>query len=255
MDSNYSVLFAQNDLSLVDGVELYNHNFNQFPKRDIKINKLARQDRSIITSSEYSSKEIPVYAEVCGGSRSETEERLTYLKSLIQNQNEELKVNQSGDMVTYVATLNEFNLEWDGSNALVTMIFLSSDPIGASTTLTTIFSGNITTASGSLIGVVGGSFLIEPVISITITAVTGGTGSLTVRNAATQQGITLTATVGAADIVSIDSKNQIASINGIEKDFTGRFPTFYPGTQSLEYTDTFTTRTVSIAAQGNIRYV
>lgn len=251
----YSVSFAQNDISLVDGVDLYNHDFNQNPKRDIKINKIARQDKSIITSSEYTSKEVPVYADVCGSSRGGTEAKLTYLKSLLQGQNEELKVSQGGDTVTYVATLNEFNVEWDGINALVTMIFIASDPIGESTTQTTLFSGTITTGATSFTSVIGGSFLVEPTINLTINSITGGTGSMTISNSGTQQGITLTGTFTASTIVIIDSKEQEATINGAAVDFTGKFPVYYPGTQSLGYTDTFTTRNISLAAQGNLRTV
>lgn len=251
----YSVRFAQNDLSLIDGVELYNHDFNNNPKREIKMNKIARQDRSIITSSEYSSKEIPIWAEVCGGSRGGTEARIIYLKSLIQGQNEALVVPQGEDEVTYTATLNEFSHTWDGVNADVTMLFVASDPIGESTTQTTLFNSTITTASSSITSVIGGSFQVEPTINITITSVTGGTGSISVRNSGTQQGITLTDTFADGDVVVIDSKEQIATINGVSVDFTGRFPVFYPGTQSLGYTDTFTTRNVTVTAQGYIRYV
>lgn len=251
----YSVIYAGNDLSLAPGVELYNHDFNKLADRDIKINKLARQDRSIITSSEYTSKEIPVYLEVCGGSRSETEQRLTYLKSLLQGQNQVLKVSQSGDTVSYTATMNELSETWEGINVQVVVIFLASDPIGESETLTTIFSSTITTGSTSLSGVIGGSFMVEPTINIVINSVTGGTGSISVRNAGTQQGITITGTFAATNIVSINSKAQIVTINGVEQDFTGRFPVFYPGTQALGYSDTFTTRSVSLTAQARLRLV
>lgn len=250
------VTFAGNNINEAPGVDIYNHDFNALPKREIKINKIARQDRSIITSSEYSSKEIPVYAEVCNGSRADTEVALTYLKSLIQGQNQILSVPQGSDTVSYTATLNEFDIKWDGTTALVTMVFLASDPVGEVATLSTVFSSTFTQSSILIPGVVGGSFTIEPTINVVISSLTGGTGaSVSIRNAATQQGITITQDFTAGDTLIIDSKNQITTLNGLEIDFEGRYPIFFPGTQTLEYSDTFTTRSVTLTAQAKFRVV
>lgn len=251
----YQVAFEGNRLDLVAGVNLYNYDFTKLPTRDIKIYKLARRSKSIITSSEFTQKDIPVYMDVCSGGRQETEETVTYLKSLVQAQNGVMTVLEGGDEVQYIATLNEFNIEWNGPNAYCSLVFLASDPIGFLTTPQVLFQINaITTAYASATFNVDGSALAEPVTNIVISAVTGGTGKdVTLYNARTNQGITITGNFNSGDIISIDSRNLTITVNGVNKDFTGIFPTFQPGVQQVAYTDSFTTRTVNIAATNNTR--
>ena len=129
----YDVIFEQNNLNAIPGVKITNHEFNNLPSREIAINKLARRDLSIITSSEYSQKQITVWADVCGGTRGDTEAVVTQLKQLIQAQNGKLQVLQNGYEVQYTVTMNEFSIEWSGTMALVTIQFLASDPLGRTT--------------------------------------------------------------------------------------------------------------------------
>lgn len=253
----YSVKFAGNDLSVVSGVDLYNHNFNDLPQRDIKINKIARRDKSIITSSEYSSKEITVWLEVCSGTRADAEDTLAYLKSLLQTQNSPLVVIQGGEETEYTATMNEFNIAWDGVTALVSIVFIASDPIGRLVDTETLAAvTGITTATSSTNIFVDGSSLAYPLISITVNAVTGGTAAnMFISNGLTGQGLTITRTFTAGDFIEIDSENLTVEVNGSTSDFTGMFPQFGPGSQQIVYTDSFTTRTVDIIATYNPRFV
>lgn len=253
----YSCKFAGNDLSLVPGVDLHNHEFNTLPERDIKINKLARRDKSIITSSEYSQKTIPVYMEVCSGGRADTEDTLTFLKSLVQPQNGLLEVSQGGVDVEYTATMNEFNIVWEGTTALVTILFLASDSIGKqsdSETLADILA--ITTTNASLSMVIAGSATAYPIITVAINAVTGATNKqITVANGKTGQGITIERTWAANDILIIDSLNMTVTINGGVIDFTGKFPEFPAGSAQITYLDNFTTRDVDLTSVYNPRLV
>lgn len=253
----YSVKFSGNDISLINGVDLYNHNFNDLPNRDIKINKLARRDLSIITSSEYTSKNIPVFLEVCSGTRADTEDTLTFLKSLLQPQNALLVVSQGGEDTQYIATMNEFNIVWEGTTALVTIVFLGSDPIGKNTTSVTLASQNgITTANYSVSTTIEGSATAFPTTNITINSITGGTGkSITVANGKTGQGITITRDYIAGDIIIINSRDMNATANGTLVDFTGMFPVFPAGSGQITYLDNFTTRNIDINSVYNPRLV
>ena len=116
---SYNVLFNDNDLSAVPGVWLYNYDATTLPERDIKMHKIARRSLSIITSAEYTQKSIPVFMRVCSGDRQATEATLTALKGLLQPQNGTLELEQSGEQFEYTATMNEFNIEWDGSYAVL----------------------------------------------------------------------------------------------------------------------------------------
>jgi hypothetical protein len=249
----YSVLFAGNDLSLIQGVDLYNHDFNTLPQRDIKINKIARRNKSIITSSEYTQKSIPVYMEVCSGSRANTEDTLTLIKSFLQEQNKQLIGSQGGTAVEYTATMNEFNVAWEGTKALVTIIFLASDPIGRESASQTFISKlGLTTASYSESGTIEGSATAYPTTTITVNSITGGTTKqVTVSNAGTNQGITIERTWTAGDILIIDSENMDVTVNGVAANFTGMLPQWAAGSATLSYLDNFTTRNVDIVSTYN----
>lgn len=251
----YQVIFNDNDLSGLSGLDLYNHNFMRLPNRDIKIYKIARESLSIITSAEYTTKEVTVNLEACGGSRQETETVLETMKGIVQVPNGELKVLQGGVWYSYTATLNEFSTEFDGAKAIVTLTFIASTPIGESVEDFSLFSmTGVTTASSSYTFSVGGSAEAKPLITITITSKTG-TGTITVINARTGQGITLDEAFADDDIIEIISATKSVTRNGSEIDFTGIFPVWGVGTQQVEYSDTFTTRSVDVTATYNKRVI
>lgn len=253
---SYSVLFNQNDLSQVPGVWLYNYDATTLPERDIKIHKIARRSLSIITSAEYSQKSIPVFMRVCSGSRQDTEATLTQIKGQLQPQNGTLEVEQSGELYQYTATMNEFNIEWDGQYAYVTIVFIASTPVASSAQSNNLFSLSTTLASDGASFIVGGSYIAEPTISLLYSSVTGGTGgSISVFNASTNQGITITGDFTNGTIVEIDSANYTVQVNGVSTDFEGLFPVFPPGSQRVGYSDTFSSRTVTVTGVANTRIV
>lgn len=243
-----SVFWDGNDLSGVAGANLYNHDFNALPNREIKINKLAREDKSVITTAEYSSKEVTVFLHLFGCERADAELVLRNLKALLQQINKELIVNQAGEETKYIATLNQVSHEWFGGKLKVTLVFVCSDPIGQATTATTgIATTNITTQTINIALDIEGSFIAEPVITLTMTDITDGTDvTVTVKNNIIGQGISLTRDWADGDIVTIDSAEKTVTINGGDSDFSGIFPFFYPGDQVLGYIDGFSARDVDL---------
>lgn len=255
--SIYSVVFAGNDLSLLNGVTLYNHDANKFPERNVIRNRLARRDKSIITSSNYTFKEIPVYMDICGGSKTTTEEYIAQVKAVLQPQNQSLKVLNSGKEVEYTATLNQFNIQWNGANAYCELVFMVSDPIGKAVDTTTMFNiaGN-TNAIKYETFKVNGSSLAYPIITVTVNSVTGGTGkTITLQNGFTNQGIRVTADWVDNDVLIVDSSIMKVTINGLNVDFKGMFPQFAAGSQQFSYLDDFDDRNVDITATYQERYV
>lgn len=252
---NYEVIFNSNDLSDVPGVWLYNYDATTLPTREINIHKLARRSLSIVTSAEYSQKAIPVMMKVCSGSRQDTEETLTDIKGLLQPQNGDLEIMQSNRLMRYTATMNEFNIEWDGSNAWVQIIFIASTPVAEGAEKEPLVSFSTSLSSDGASFIVDGSYIAEPRITVTISAVTGGTGSFSIFNASTNQGITISGTFTAGAIIEIDSSNYTVLVNGISTDFVGLFPVFPPGSQRIGYSDTFSTRTVTVTVEYNVRVV
>lgn len=251
----YSVQFNSNELSDVPGVWLYNYDATTLPTRNVNIHKLARRSLSIVTSAEYSQKMIPVLMRVCSGSRQDTEETLTDIKGLLQPQNGTLEVLQSNRQMEYTATMNEFNIEWDGSYAWVQIIFLISTPVGTSAEQEPLVSFSTSLSSDGASFFVDGSYIAEPLVTVTLSAVTGGTGSVSLFNASTNQGITISGTFTDGDVIEVDSLNYTVLINGVNTDFEGLFPVFPPGSQRIGYSDTFSSRTVTVTVEYNVRVV
>lgn len=251
------VYFAGNDIEAIVGASLIDHNFNDLPNRQLNIYKLARANKSILTSAEYSSKEVTVRFHLRGCDRGETELVLEDLKSYLRPINQPLIVRQADKDITYNdATLNEINYEWFSNKILLTLVFTVADPIGYDDTTTSLLNTTVTSSTLSSAIENQGSFDAEPVVNLTVTTVTGGASqSLSIKNEETGQGITLTRTWANGDTVEIDSLNKLVTINGTNSDFSGQFPTFPPGTGSLGYTDTFTTRSVDLSVEYQRHYI
>lgn len=250
----YYMEFNQNRIDMVEGAEVVNSNYNQLPARDIKIHKIARRDLSIITSSEYTQKELVVSIDIATTCREDTEKIIRTIKGLLQGQNGLLKIWNAGIKLRYTATLNEFNIAWTGGMALCELVFIASTPIGEADEAEPLFTLNgITTPVASRTFTVDGSFKIEPLINVVFRA--ASTGSFTLINGATQQGITVTGTFANGDTVTIDSKEYSVQHNGSEIDFLGAFPTFPVGAQTIGYTDTFSSRIVDISSEYRQRVV
>lgn len=251
------VYFSGNDLSLVVGAYIIDHDFNKLPERIVAINKLARSNKSVVTSAEYSAKEVSVIFHLYGCDRDEAEEALVALKGQLRTVNGDLVVKQASIDTTYSdATLNEISYEWFSNKIILTLVFIVADPIGYEDSNTVLLNTTITASTASNAVSNAGSFDAEPIINITVTTVTGGTDqSLSVTNEETGQGITLTRTWANGDTVEVNSDAKTVVINGASSDFTGQFPVFPPGTGSLGYSDTFTTRSVNLSVTYQKHYV
>lgn len=253
--NDYSVIVNGTDISKLSGIDLYNHDFNQLPKREINSNKLARESLSIVTSAEYVSKDLSVVMEVCGGSRAGTELLVQQIKAICQPQNSEVRVRNAGELYKYTATLNEFTTEWDGITANVTILFYASTPIGMSVEQYTLFNmSGVTTSFASQTFTVLGSAEARPTVTVTLSALSGS-GSFSITNGRTGQGITVTQAFSAGDIIEINSRDKKVTHNGSPIDFTGVFPVFPSGEQQVQYSDTFTTRNVTTTGTYNKRII
>lgn len=251
------VYFAGNELSTIVGASLIDHDFNSLPNRVLNMHKLARANKSILTSAEYSDKEATVNFHLRGCDRGEAEAVLETLKSYLRPINSQLIVLQAERELTFDgATLNEINYKWFSNKIIITLVFTIADPIGYEDTSTTLLNVTVTSSASSNPIDNLGSFDAEPTINVLVTTVTGGSAqSMSLKNEETGQGITITRTWANSDTIEINSALKTVTVNGANTDYTGQFPTFPPGNGSLGYTDTFTTRSVDITATYNKTYI
>lgn len=251
--------FGGVDLAALPGIELLVRDVNGYPNRNLSTHKVARADKSIVTSAEFSSKNIVLSGNLkaSDGNRSTAESQWQTVKSYLGQQEKELVITQYGQDVAYTATVARISDTFTGGYLEWQIEFFCADPIGRDLSVSTfIDSKTITTATDNSNVTVEGSHYASPVITEVLNSGTGLTSqSVTVKNAETGLGITVTRTWTAGETLEIDCLERTVRVNGSFVDYSGGFPTFYPGSRTVSYIDTFTTRSVSFSATYIKRYV
>ncbi len=255
----YPVTYNGIDLAqTIPGLQVTMTNANEMPEAAVTISALARSDRSIFLAKFYPKKAITIKAIITSATVVSLEVALDSLKALLSPTEKALVIQQSGADRVYTASLQALKIaEKQGSYALVDIQFICSYPVGSATTASTLLASTINMATSPTYSVtVVGSYQAEPTITVTIGAVTGATNqTITVTDLSSGQGLAVTRTWAVGDVLVINSLNQIVTVGGGVVDYSGKFPAFAPGNQSLVYTDTFTTRTVTIRATYTARYL
>lgn len=252
-----SVTYDGNDIGAIENIEITDRLVNSLPDRSLSIHKIARADKSVNTSAEFGTKNILILGIVKGGNKYTAENAMATLKGLLIQREKILSISQYGEDVEYTATLNGIKDKWVGGYVEFELSFLCSDPIGYSSVETTLIDNQSNTSSSWNEQItIEGSYKAEPIIEVTVSALTGGTSKdITLRNDETGQGITINRTWTAGEIINIDCKNKTVSVDGSFVEYSGTFPTFYPGTRVLGYNDTLTTRTVYITSTYHKGYI
>ena len=251
------IFFDGNDISAVAAANIIDHDFNQLPRRELKTYKLARANKSITTSAEYSEKEVSVSFHLRGCTRSDAELVLSNLKALLRGVAKDMIVSQFGSDITYKgASLTSTEFRWFSNKIILTLVFQVANPVGFEDTLYELLSLNVTSQTNTSAISVDGSFDALPIISLTYNSVTGGTGqTVDIKNEETGQGMTISQDFATNDTLTIDSDRKVVTMNGAEIDFSGNFPVFQPGSGAFGYVDTFSDRDVDIVIEYRKRYV
>lgn len=252
-----SVTFDGNNIGAIENIEITDRLVNSLPSRNLSIHKLARVDKSVNTSAEFATKNITIKGIIKGGNKNTAENALATLKGLLIQREKVLSLSQYGEDIEYIATLESIKDKWIGGFVEFELNFICADPVGYSLVETTLINNQSNTSSSWNEQItIEGSYKAEPIIEVTVSALTGGTTKdITIRNDETGQGITITKTWTAGESIIIDCKEKTVSVDGSYIEYSGTFPTFYPGTRVLGYNDTLTTRTVYITATYHKGYI
>lgn len=246
---NTPAYFNNFDLNGLAGVKIVNYNVSDMPSRTLNSSKLARANRSLLTSAEYATKTITITGFIGGSTTAILYANFNRLKGHLQDIEGIVRVSIGGSDVEYIGTLNGISKSFVGENINFTLSFLCSNPIGRDAVGSELFAPtNITSATLTKSFTVDGSFAATPRFHFVITSVTGGTTkSITLLNAASLKGIRVTRTWANGDILDINSDTFEVVVNGASIDFVGQFPTFLPGGRTLQYIDDFTTRDITLS--------
>lgn len=244
------VLFNATDLESIAGVYITKRDPFKQPKRTLLQTELARGDGAVMLGTRWGAKEIPVEGYIQAATRDLFEQARDNLLGVLQAKEADLDIPVGGVTRRWTATMEAFILtESDlGAYGAFSIRFIASHPYGYETSNTTVpsLTGAIT-ASGTIKSPTFlGNTEQAPVLTLTLTTVTGGTGaSLTVENVATGQAVTINRDWVAGEVLTIDTLLEECRVGGVLVDANGAFPK-WKGASQIRVTDTFTGRSITM---------
>lgn len=254
--------FNANDLAtVVPGLIITATNPYVYPTRTLYTNALAAADKSVTSGSNYTEKKVIVSAEIGQNTRELLDAAIDTMNGYLTGKEKTLILSWAGATRQWTATLDNVTYhEVLGGYASFDLEFELSDPFGYDVSTTNLFSTSLTgsTSTTNFIGIIGGSADWQaPIITITFTAITGGTSKVvTVGNPANGQTCTITRSWTSADVLVINSQTKTVTVNGTEVATTGACPEWASGAAgSMSYTDTFTTRTRTMSGLYTKRHI
>lgn len=229
------------------------------PPVNISAESLAEADGSVIVKRRLDSKVFRVEGYLTATTPAELDTLIDTLKTALNKQNQNFDIDYADGTRRYVATPRAPMISRPRglNSAGWSCEFFCASPVGSAITAEDLIPSTVNTLSQATIPfTVNGSYKAEPVITITVTSVTGGTTkTITISNASTLRGISVTRTWANADVLEIDCLNKTLYVNNIPVEYTGQFPVWEPGNNGLNYLDDFTTRSTSIQAVYTRRFV
>ncbi len=196
--------------------------------------------------TRYESKEIKIEGHLICTSESELRTYLIALKKALDTDEANLDIDDDDNptVLRYIATVSDINIPEEHyyiSDVPYSITFIAQ-PYGKATT-TSLITNSITTSTDTITVVLTGSAGSKPLLNyINTSTPSSAITSVTVRNTTTSESITVTG-------LALDGKNEYLEIDcdamTVKKyeattltnsDFSGMFPSFKPGTNSIYVT-------------------
>lgn len=246
------------DISAITGVLITERRLASTPKIDNVAFDLARANGMKRAYKRYGARKFSIVGHIITRDRNLAETARASLLSTVMNADESPIITEyAGAERKITATIeNAIVNELQGGYTTFDLQFIAYDPFmydQTATTAVTVTNGTSSPSTSNF--TVSCSAPVSPYVTVTIDSLTAsGVQDISVVDAATGLGITVSRVWTAADVLVIDSLNGTVTVNGSEVESSGTFPIFKPGARSLKYTDTFTARQVDISATYYARY-
>lgn len=257
--NEFALTFSGFDLTSIPDVYWSRRFPHDLPRREIKSGRLARNHGEKVLSSFYSTKTIVLEGYIEATDRTNMEIARDVLVFRLQPQEANLDIVVAGFLRTFIVTMENIAFTpVEGGRMLFSVEFRASDPFGRDTSQTALsFDAPKTVATFDYPLTIGGSFAAELVISVALASGSGLTSNktITLANPATGESIAVTRDWAAPASLLLNVPNKQVTVDGSVVDYNGVFPLYQPGPQILRYTDTFTTRSVSLSGSYYKRYL
>jgi Phage tail protein len=225
-------------------------------KRSAITYALSHGNKSSIPFVEYPNKSILMTGQIVGTTIADCDAQIDTFNSYMIPQNGNLDFDYNGGSLNrrYIATAVNIDVTRPGGLAWAdfTVDFLATQPFGQDTTTTSLVSasGRTSISYSDAITLAGTAPFQLPIITITYSAIGSApvSGTVSIGNDSTGQQISIQRTWAATDVLVVDCTLNIVTVNGVAVNFTGAFPAFVVGSGTLDYLDTFASRTFAISA-------
>lgn len=257
--NRYDVSFDSIQLTSITGLSILDTDPYAPALRKLNIFDIARTNKGKTSSAFYNQRVIKVGVIIQRDTRALLEQSIDSLMTILQGLEKDLIVPQGVNTRRYICTLLASRIKkFTNKTAWLDLEFTCSEHFGYDIPLTTLLQvSGFTSGQKTDQLTVGGSAPWQvPIVTVTISAVTGGTTkAVTIGNDATGQRVSVTRTWTALDVLIVNAYNQTVKVNGVEVAFSGAIPEWAPGVGYLTYTDAFTSRTMSMTVQYYKRFV
>lgn len=232
------------------GIIVNSIDYASLPTKSMAVYPLAHSNASTIPFISYQSKSIKVSGAVVGSSSADLDSRLDVFRAYFNGKDKNLDIETNGATRRYIATANAISVTLSENKlyAIFEIEFICTIPFGSDTTTTTALNGTGRTLNSynDNYTFLGTAPVILPKATITLTAVSStGEQQLFWGNSGTGQTIVISRTWTTGEVLVIDCDQRTVTVNGAAVDFTGAFPEFATGAQSMVYGDTFNSRTMT----------
>ena len=205
------------------------------PDRELDIYKRAREHGQLIVSDWRSARRIMVTGHVIGANAAEFKTKVDDLLENLAGIGKNLDIEYGGGTRRYIATLEKADIPRSGyHNSFVpfSLTFICVDPFGYDTSTTTDNEAAIVASPHTYSVDFTGSGPPLPVITITINSGTS-VSIIHFKNNTLDDEIIVGTSFITSDVLEIDCENKTVKLNGTELDYTGIFPAFQAGSNSL----------------------
>jgi len=239
---------------IANNLVVTNLDYMTVASRNNQLDDRANRDGAILVQSLLGTKPITLEGYYTGtGANPTVDAQNMYdtLTSALNRQQRVLIVPHAGGYRRFTCTPANLVITQPNGYNRITFSFEFVVPEGNSveSNTATLVNGVVTTSTQTFPLSVLGSVKARPIITITFVSVTGGTaGTVSIRNSRDYIGLTITDNFATGDTLIIDSDGFQITHNGVMMAPVGRMPTWEPGAGSLYYSDTFTTRNVTVLA-------
>ncbi|MFA5154507.1 MAG: hypothetical protein WC554_18330 [Clostridia bacterium] len=202
----------------------------------------ARRNGSLLMSNYFTQRRIKLEGVIKDTSIENLDSRVDLIKSYLIGEEKNLDIGYITGTRRYIATLSNLSIEREHYNTSWTpfsMEFACAEPFGRDTSPTVISSNGHTTSPFSEVFIIPGTVGALPVITLTLNTGNNVT-AIKVENLTTDTSMLITRDYSASDVLEVDCSEMTVEANTIAVDYTGIFPSFDSGSNTLRITVTGT---------------